>query len=101
MQGRMKNLQEVITWTCIPSGDGIEWSLRADCNKYTLTIEQLEQKAEKRLRTREYKIAKEYSGSWLPFWSMGCKIAVRPPCTDEPRIRLKVGDTVNVTRWKK
>jgi palmitoyltransferase len=66
-------LQEVITWTCIPSGDGIEWSLRedSDCNKYTLTIEQLEQKAEKRLRTREYKIAKVYSGSWLPFWSMG------------------------------
>ena len=57
-QGKWKNLQEVITWTCIPSGDGIEWSLREDCNKYTLTIEQLEQKAEKRLRTREYKIGK-------------------------------------------
>jgi len=101
--GRSKNLQEVITWTCIPSGDGIEWSLRedSDCNKYTLTIEQLEQKAEKRLRTREYKIAKVYSGSWLPFWSMGCKVASRPPCTDEPRIQLKLGDTVKVTRWKK
>lgn len=23
------------------------------------------------------------------------------PCTDEPRIQLKVGDTVKVTRWKK
>merc|ERR1712223_1505358 len=55
--GKMKNLQEVITRTCIPSGDGIEWSLREGYNKYTLTIEQLEQKAEKRLRTREYKIA--------------------------------------------
>lgn len=24
-----------------------------------------------------------------------------PPCTDEPRIKLEVGDVVNVTRWKR
>ena len=61
----------------------------------------MEQKAEKRQRTREYKIAKEYSGAWLPIWSFGVKVACRPPCTDEPRIALSRGDTVKVTRWKK
>ena len=64
-QGRWNNLREVITWTCIPKRNGIEWSLYQDCNKYSLTIEQLEQKAEKRLRTRGYKIAKEYSGKTI------------------------------------
>lgn len=91
----------MITLSCIPFGDGIEWTLKEGCTKYALTIEQLEQKAEKRMRTREYKIAQPYSGAWLPFWSMGCKVACRPPCTDEPRIQLKLGDTVKVTRWKK
>ena len=99
--GKLNNIWSVLTWTCIPIGDGIDWNLRDGSSKYSLTIEQLEQKAEKRLRTREYKIAKAYSGSWFPFWTMGFKVASRPPCTDEPRISLGVGDTVRVTRWKK
>merc|ERR1712111_21611 len=99
--GIWNNLKGVLTWTCIPDSDGIEWALLEGCGKYALTVEQLEQKAEKRLRTREYKIAKEYSGAWLPLWTMGFKIACRPPCTDEPRIALSAGDTVKVTRWKK
>jgi len=99
--GKLNNMWSVLTWTCIPIGDGIDWNLREGSNKYSLTIEQLEQKAEKRLRTREYKIAKAYSGSWFPFWTMGFKVASRPPCTDEPRISLIVGDSVRVTRWKK
>ena len=99
--GKWNNIKQVLTWTCIPKSDGIEWDIRDGCDRYDLTIEQLEQKAEKRLRTREYKITKDYSGSWFPFFSMGFKVASRPPCTDEPRIPLKVGDTVKVTRWKR
>lgn len=37
----------------------------------------------------------------MPLWSQGCKVCVHPPLTDEPRIALAVGDTVNVTRWRK
>ena len=36
--GAWQNLREVITWTCIPRGDGIEWSLRENCGKFTLTV---------------------------------------------------------------
>ncbi len=86
---------------CIPIGDGIDYPLRDGAGKYDLTREQLAQKADKRQRTREYKITQDYSGSWLPFYSMGFSVAIRPPCTDEPRIALRQGDVVNVTRWKK
>ena len=99
--GRWKNLRQVITATCLPYGDGIDWQLRDGAHKYALTIEQLEQKAEKRLRTREYKIMRPYSGSWCPLWNQGFKVACHPPCTDEPRISLFKGDLVKVTRWKR
>lgn len=63
--------------------------------------EQIAQKGEKRARTRTYTIQKTVSGSWLPLWSQGFAVCLSPPCTDEPRIILKPGDLVKVTRWKK
>ena len=99
--GRWKNLRQVITATCIPDGDGIDWHLRDGGHKYDLTIEQLEQKADKRQRTREYQIIRQYSGSWFPLWGQGFAVACHPPCTDEPRISLLKDDVVKVTRWKK
>jgi palmitoyltransferase len=65
-----------------------------------LQIEQINQKALKRERTVEYVIGKTYNGSWLPL-RMGWRVCVNFPCTDEPRISIKVGDRVLVTRWKK
>lgn len=99
--GRWKNLRFVLTATCMPNGDGIDWPLREGTFKYDLTIEQLEQKADKRQRTREYKIMRPYSGSWFPLWGQGFRVAFHPPCTDEPRISLSKDDIVKVTRWKK
>ena len=64
-------------------------------------MEQLEQKADKRQRTREYKIIHPYSGSWFPLWGQGFAVAYHPPCTDEPRISLSKDDIVKVTRWKR
>lgn len=64
-------------------------------------IEQIAQKQEKRARTRTYTIKNSATGSWLPFWSQGFFVAVDIPCTDEPRIKLDVGDIVKVTRWKR
>lgn len=66
-----------------------------------LQIEQIAQKAEKRARTRTYTIKHGATGSWLPLWSQGLAVCLSPPCTDEPRIRLGVGDIVRVTRWKR
>lgn len=48
-----------------------------------------------------YLIQKAASGSWIPLWSEGIKVSMNPPCTDETRVKLEVGDIVKVTRWKR
>ena len=75
---------QVITWSCQPLGDGINWPVVEGADQYTLTRwhlglgwtsyreldffsrEQLRQKEDKRGRTREYQIVNHYSGKWLP-----------------------------------
>lgn len=61
----------------------------------------MSQKQEKRQRTRVYRIIKPATGNWLPLFSQGLWVCLRPPLTDEPRIALQIDDTVQVTRWKK
>lgn len=99
--GVKENIFQVLSLTCTPIGDGITWKVRDDCDQYTLTCEQIAQKAEKRARTRVYKIIRPATGSYIPLFSQGFKVCLTPPCTDEPRIKLEVGDTVRVTRWRK
>jgi len=98
--GRLANLQQVVTRSCKPPGDGITWPVVEGTDQYTLTREQLMQKEDKRGRTREYQITMKYSGAWFPL-SHGLGVCCHPPCTDEPRIALEAGSMVRVTRWKK
>ncbi|XP_055616518.1 palmitoyltransferase ZDHHC6-like [Toxorhynchites rutilus septentrionalis] len=99
--GKWKNVQQVASWTCSSIGNGVEWAVAEGCDQFTLTQEQILQKTEKRARTRTYTISKPVSGSWMPLWTQGYKVCLSPPLTDEPRIKLFVGDVVRVTRWKK
>lgn len=99
--GWKKNMAQVLNFSCLPVGDGISWPVVDGCDQYTLTREQLAQKAEKRARTRRYRIISKVTGSWIPLWSQGFKVCLHPPCTDEPRIKLEPDDLVNVTRWRK
>lgn len=64
-------------------------------------MEQLQQKEEKRFRTRVYRAISSYNGKWFPLFSQGFKTCIRFPISDEPRIPLKEGDVIQVTRWKK
>jgi len=98
--GRWDNWRQVVGLSCRPSTDGIVWPVVEGCDQYTLTREQLKQKEDKRERTREYQIVRSYSGAWFPL-SQGLSVCCRPPCTDEPRIRLTAGMVVRVTRWKR
>ncbi|KAK7501478.1 hypothetical protein BaRGS_00007282 [Batillaria attramentaria] len=98
--GWRRNLKEVFTWTGRPVSDGFTWNVVEGCDQYTLTLEQIKQKAEKRERTMQCTIVEAYSGRLFPC-SKGLKVACCIPCTDEPRITLKPGDRVLVTRWKK
>lgn len=94
------NLRQVLTWDCKPVGDGIHWPVVEGCDQYTLTREQLAQKKDKRKRAKTYRVIEEAYGSRLPL-THGWGVLCHPPCTDEPRIKLKVGDIVIVTRWRK
>lgn len=62
--------------------------------------EQIQQKSEKRQRTKTYKVVRSASGFWFPI-THGLKVFCCPPCSDEPRISLRFDDIVYVTRWRK
>ncbi|XP_018327685.1 palmitoyltransferase ZDHHC6 [Agrilus planipennis] len=98
--GRKENIRQVLNWSLQPLGDGIHWPVREGCDQYTLTKEQLEQKNEKKERSRIYSIVRPVSGSWFPI-SYGFGTFFHPVCTDEPRLKLEIGDEVLVTRWRK
>jgi len=97
--GWRDNLRQVITWSCKPLGDGVVWEVVAGCDQYSLTREQLRQKEDKRGRTKQYTATRQYAGTWCPL-THGFSVACHPPCTDEPRINIRLGETVRVTRWK-
>lgn len=98
--GKMQNFLQVMNWTCAPVSDGITWKIADNCNQYTLTIEQIAQKAEKRARTRTYRVIRKATGSYVPLFSQGFRVCLSPPCTDEPRIKLLPDEIVKVTRWR-
>ncbi|XP_019871027.1 palmitoyltransferase ZDHHC6 [Aethina tumida] len=97
--GIINNFWQVLNLSCQPHGNGIEWPVVEGCDQYTLTREQIEQKREKRMRTKVYQIIEPSSGSYFPI-SKGLRTCMNFPCTDEPRIKLNVGDIVLVTRWR-
>lgn len=99
--GRWNNFRQVYgNFWGSTVGDGVHWPVVENCNQYTLTSEQLDQKVEKRARTRTYKIMRPTSGRFFPIFSQGAKVAFSPPCSDEARIKLSPGDLVKVTRWR-
>lgn len=95
--GVAENLKQVFVY---PLGDGITWPVVSGCNQYTLTVEQILQKQDKRLRTRLYSVVRPYKGAFFPI-THGCSVCMTTPLTDEPRIAVSPGDKVLVTRWKK
>ncbi|XP_030739485.1 palmitoyltransferase ZDHHC6-like [Globicephala melas] len=94
---RWKNFKQVFTWSGVPKGDGLDWPIREGCHPYSLTIEQLKQKADKRVRSVQYKVIEDYSGTCCPL-NRGIKTFFTSPCTEEPRIRLQKGEFILATR---
>lgn len=97
---RWKNFKQVFTWSGIPEGDGIEYPVNEMCHPYTLTIEQLKQKADKRVRSVQYSVVENYNGAWCPT-GKGLNTFFRSPCTEEPRIKLTKGEIIFATRGTK
>ncbi|XP_062859104.1 palmitoyltransferase ZDHHC6 [Trichomycterus rosablanca] len=95
--GRWENFKQVFTWSGTPEGDGIEWPVNEKCHQYNLTIEQLKQKADKRVRSVQYRVVEDYNGAWCPL-GKGINTFFRSPCSDEPRIKLTKGEIIFATR---
>ena len=66
MGSKWKNFKQVFTWSGVPEGDGLEWPIREGCDQYSLTIEPLKQKADKRVRSVRYKVIEDYNGACCP-----------------------------------
>ncbi|XP_018618148.1 palmitoyltransferase ZDHHC6 isoform X1 [Scleropages formosus] len=98
--GRWENFKQVFTWSGVPEGDGIEWPVHEKCHQHTLTIEQLKQKADKRVRSVQYRVIEDYNGACCPV-GKGFRTFIRTPCTEEPRIPLTRGETIFATRGTK
>ncbi|XP_072335467.1 palmitoyltransferase ZDHHC6 isoform X1 [Scyliorhinus torazame] len=94
---KWKNFRQVFTWSGVPKTDGIVWPVREGSHQYTLTIEQLKQKADKRVRSVQYRVIEDYSGACCPI-TKGFKAFFCTPYTEEPRIQLRKGELVLVTR---
>lgn len=67
-------MRQVFNWSgdFRPIGNGIWWNIREDCDQFTLTMEQLAQKEEKRTHAVKYLVIKDYNGSTITC-SYGCK----------------------------
>lgn len=99
--GCCRNFWQVINFWGTPEGDGINWPVRDDCDKYSFTIEQLEQKKLKKERAVTCKVKKGYSGARCPIFSFGFSTALCLPICAEGRIRVEKGDTMIITRWER
>lgn len=98
--GWWRNICMVLHWKRRPELDGITWPVRDSCHQYTLTIEQMEQKKEKRQRSIVFAVNRPFSGAMCPL-SHGARVCCCPPCIDEQRLKLQLGDQVLVSRIRK
>ncbi|XP_013187368.1 palmitoyltransferase ZDHHC6 [Amyelois transitella] len=94
--GRKRNFEMVFS----AGYDGIHWPVRDGCGEYDLTLEQLSQKRDKLSRSRLYRCVSRYSGRWLPLLQSP-RAALAAPCSTEPRLPLREGDSVRVTRQRR
>ena len=81
------------------AGNGYDWPVKPGVSRFALTVEQKLQKEAKRERSIDFKVVKGYSGAFFPI-SFGCRLLFNIPISDEPRMKLSVGEKIVVTRGK-
>ncbi|CAH8667073.1 unnamed protein product [Schistosoma haematobium] len=99
--GKLVNFQQIFLWSGKVLGDGYYWPVVKGCTQYDLTLEQIYQKRLKQKIQRTFKITQNYDGSRCMCFRYGCLTAIRSPCFEEPRISVRVGDVLMVTRGTK
>ncbi|CAI8046676.1 Palmitoyltransferase ZDHHC6 [Geodia barretti] len=97
--GTRKNFAQVVNWSGRPKGDGIEWPVKEGSNKYSFTLEQLEQKMIKKSAAITCSMKHSYSGYSCPL-SFGLMTSLCSPRCGEGFVSVKKGDKVTITRWQ-
>lgn len=100
--GLKENIRQVFNWSgdFRPIGNGVWWIIARNCDQFTLTVEQIAQKEDKRTHAIRYLGTKLYKGSIFPI-TYGLKTTCCLPWSEEPRMPVENGDIILVTRWQK
>lgn len=93
-------IKENFRQTFYLNSDGLTWPVRADCDQYTLTREQLEQEFERNQKSVRYKIIQSYNGSFFPL-NYDLYTCLSIPWLSQTRISVEKDDYVRVSRWEK
>ncbi|KAI6215869.1 hypothetical protein M3Y94_00435500 [Aphelenchoides besseyi] len=101
--GWKRNIREVFPkWTIsFANGNGIWWPVREGCTQFSLSEEQIMQKANKRHMARVFDIVTSNSGGLFGSYKAGIRTLFCQPCSDESRIPVQVGESYAITRANK
>ncbi|KAE9421450.1 hypothetical protein Angca_002225, partial [Angiostrongylus cantonensis] len=100
--GWKRNFQEVLlSWSGQTTGNGVWWPVRKGCDQFSLSREQLRQKALKRYLSRLIIVEKDFRGGYFASIRFGCRTFVCQPFSGESRLKISTGDEYVVTRGQR
>eukprot|EP00731_Ephydatia_muelleri_P005664 Em0002g1840a len=95
--GSWENFKQVVNFSGRAKGNGVEWPVKEGCNPYSLSIEQLEQKKEKKEHVVEAEVVRPYNGACCPC-SHGLCVALCGSPVDR-RVPIETGDSFAITKY--
>ncbi|KJH48491.1 hypothetical protein DICVIV_05402, partial [Dictyocaulus viviparus] len=100
--GWKRNFQDVLlSWSGLPNGNGIWWPVRKGCDQFSLSREQLRQKALKRYFSRIVIVEKNFRGGYFASIRYGFRMLICQPFSGEPRLKISIGDEYIITRGQR
>ncbi|KAK6034187.1 DHHC zinc finger domain protein [Cooperia oncophora] len=100
--GWKRNFREVLfSWSGETTGNGVWWPVRKGCDQFSLSREQLRQKALKRYMARIVVVVKSFRGGIFGSMCLGCRLFICQPISEEPRLKVSVNEEYVVTRGQR
>uniref|UniRef100_A0A7I4YKH6 Palmitoyltransferase n=1 Tax=Haemonchus contortus TaxID=6289 RepID=A0A7I4YKH6_HAECO len=100
--GWKRNFREVLfSWSGETTGNGVWWPVRKGCDQFSLSREQLRQKALKRYLSRIVAVQKNFRGGIFGSVFIGCRLFICQPISEEPRLKISVNEEYVVTRGQR
>lgn len=100
--GWKRNFREVLfSWSGETNGNGVWWPVRKGCDQFSLSREQLRQKALKRYLARVVVVEKGFRGGYFGSVGYGCRMFFCQPFSEEPRLKVTAGEEYVITRGQR